>query len=96
MDSDRFHLSTDTWAQILYELAATFHLWTVNRGKLLDLVTPLYFARVASFVRKSWEMSTQEAEALVEEQALKFEEQKDYLIELWDEKSAERVKQASV
>ena len=38
-----FHLSTDSWVEILYELAATFHLWDVNRMKLLDLSkdTPL-------------------------------------------------------
>jgi glycosyltransferase involved in cell wall biosynthesis len=92
MDSSDFHLPTSTWVQILYELASTYHLWSVNRNKLLDVMTPLYFARVASFVRQSWEMSSQEAEALVEEQALKFEEQKDYLIKVWDEKSTEKLK----
>ena len=92
MDSSDFHFSTSSWVHVLYELAATFHLWTVNREKLLGLVTPLYYARVASFVRQSWNMSSLEAEALVEEQALKFEEQKDYLMKVWDEKSALRAK----
>jgi len=50
-------------------------------------VTPLYYARVASFVRESWEMSSKEADALVEEQALEFEENKDYLVKVWDEKA---------
>ena len=68
MASAEFHLSMEAWIEILYELAATFHLWSTNRNKLLDLVTPLYFARVASFVRQSWEMSSREAEDLVEEQ----------------------------
>jgi hypothetical protein len=88
-DSKSFHLSTVAWVQILYELAATFHQWRVNRNKLIDLVTPLYYARVASFVRQSWEMSSAEAEALVEEQALKFEDHKDYLVRVWDQKSAQ-------
>jgi hypothetical protein len=83
----KFHLPTDTWIQILYELAATFHTWSVNRNNLIDLMTPLYYARVASFVRQSWEMSSEEAEALVEEQAQTFEEHKDYLIKVWDDKS---------
>jgi glucosylglycerate synthase len=87
MESKSFHLATGTWVRILYELAATFHSWKVNRNKLVDLVTPLYYARVASFVRESWEMSSQEANALVEEQALEFEEHKDYLIKVWDEKA---------
>jgi hypothetical protein len=92
MDPNEFYLPTDAWAQILYELAATFHSWSVNRYKLIDLMTPLYYARVASFVRQSWDMSSQEAEELVEDQALKFEEHKDYLIKVWDQKSAQEVK----
>ncbi len=83
-----FTLPTSTWIQILYELAATFHSWTRNRFKIIELVTPLYYARVASFVRETLEMSSEEAENLVEEQALEFEKQKDYLIQVWDEKKA--------
>jgi hypothetical protein len=65
-------------------------MWSVNRNKLLDLMTPLYFARVASFVKESWDMTSEEAEALVEEQAMKFEDQKEYLLNLWEGKSAEK------
>jgi len=90
LDSKKFRLPTDVWIQILFELAATFHAWKVNRNKLIDLVTPLYYARVASFVQQTWEMSSQEAEALVEEQALKFEEHKDYLIKAWNEKAEKK------
>ncbi|MFB0505679.1 MAG: glycosyltransferase [Thermodesulfobacteriota bacterium] len=88
MSSRNFHLPTEVWVHILYELAATFHTWSANRNNLIDLMTPLYYARVASFVRQSWEMSSEEAEALVEEQAQSFEEHKDYLIKVWEEKSA--------
>ena len=90
MDAADFHLRTESWVEILYELAATFHLWDLNRMKLLDLMTPLYYARVASFVRESWEMSSREAEKLVEDQAAKFEAAKDYLVKVWDEKSAQK------
>jgi hypothetical protein len=90
MDTESFHFPTNVWGQTLYELAATFHGWSTNRNKLLDLMTPLYFARVASFVRQSWDMSSQEAEALVEEQAVKFEEHKDYLIKVWNKKQSQR------
>ncbi|MFO7986575.1 MAG: glycosyltransferase [Desulfatiglandaceae bacterium] len=90
MEAGDFHLPTDSWVQILYELAATFHLWEINRMKLLDVMTPLYYARVASFVRQTWDMSSREAEALVEEQAAKFEENKQYLITVWEEKAAQK------
>ncbi|MBN1829446.1 MAG: glycosyltransferase family 2 protein [Deltaproteobacteria bacterium] len=86
-ESSSFHFSTDTWIHILYELAATFHAWKINRYKLVDFMTPLYYARVASFVRQSWDMTSEEAEDLVEEQAVKFEEHKDYLLKVWDERS---------
>ncbi|SPD71731.1 Glycosyl transferase family 2 [uncultured Desulfobacterium sp.] len=86
MEPSEFYFPTGVWGPTLYELAATFHNWTANRNKLLDLMTPLYFARVASFVRQTLDMSSQEAEALVEEQAMKFEEHKDYLIKVWDKK----------
>jgi glucosylglycerate synthase len=84
-----FHLPTSSWVRLLYELAATFHAWTHNRFKVIELVTPLYYARVASFVRESWEMTSEAAEKLVEEQALLFEEHKDYLLKIWDEKRSD-------
>jgi hypothetical protein len=91
LEAKNFYLPTKSWVQILYELAATFHAWKVNRNKLIDLVTPLYYARVASFVRQTWEMSSQEAEALVEEQAVQFEELKDHLLKEWEAKSSTEV-----
>jgi glycosyltransferase involved in cell wall biosynthesis len=84
-----FTLPVETWARILYELAATFHHWTMNRHKLVDIMTPLYYARVASFVNRTLEMSSQEAEAVVEEQAQAFENKKDYLLEVWEKKKDE-------
>ena len=86
MGSSNFHISTEAWIRIVYELAATFHAWKVNRNKLLDLMTPLYYARVASFVRQSWDMTSLEAEGLVEEQATKFEDDKEYLLKVWEDK----------
>ena len=91
-EPSEFHFPTDAWVKILYELAATYHSWDVNRSKLLDMMTPLYYARVASFVRQSWQMSSQEAEDLVEEQAVRFEEQKDYLIKVWEKRNSDKTK----
>jgi len=86
LGSADFHLPTATWVRILYGLAATFHSWTRNRFKIIEVVTPLYYARVASFVRQTWDMTSEAAENLVEEQALRFEEFKDYLLKVWTEK----------
>lgn len=85
--AEDFFLPLHTWVQILYELAATFHAWPRNRYKIIELVTPLYYARVASFVRETKDMSTEEAENLVEEQAELFEKGKDFLLKMWKEKT---------
>lgn len=84
MDVSKFRLPTDTWVRVLYELAGTYHNWPVNRRRLIDLMTPLYYGRVASFVNETKDMTSQEAEHLVEEQAAFFVDAKDYLIQAWD------------
>lgn len=81
----KFVMPVKTWAMVLYETAATFHHWKYNRTQLVNLVTPLYLGRVASFINQTLKMSTSEAEELVQEQAQVFEDYKDYLIQIWDE-----------
>jgi glucosylglycerate synthase len=84
----KFIMPVETWAKVLFETAATFHSWTSNRTQLVNLVTPLYLGRVASFINGTREMSSEQAERVVEEQAQLFEDQKDYLIRVWDERRA--------
>jgi len=85
-----FRLETSDWVEILYELAATFHHWPANRFKLLELATPLYNARVASFINETLTMSSVEAEAVVERQAEAFERGKPVLLKRWDMASASK------
>jgi len=82
----KFVMSIETWAKVLFETAATFHSWTTNRAQLVSLVVPLYLGRVASFINRTRDMTTEQAEQVVEEQARLFEDHKDYLIRVWDEK----------
>ena len=85
-EGEKFVFQTETWAKILYDLAAAYHHWQGSRELLVSLMTPLYFARVASFVNQSMHMSNAEAEKLVEEQAEIFEKQKPYLIKRWNDR----------
>ena len=82
----KFVMPVSTWVHVLYETAATFHQWTHNRTQLVNLVTPLYLGRVASFMNQTKKMNSFQAEEVVEEQAQVFEDHKDYLIEIWDKK----------
>ncbi len=82
-----FTFPVEVWVKALYELAATFHSWKNNRYKLIELVEPLYYGRVASFVNQTMHMDSLQAEELVEQQAKCFEERRSYLMSIWDEKA---------
>jgi glycosyltransferase involved in cell wall biosynthesis len=89
LDGKNFIFDATHWAHILYEVAATFHHWAKDRAKLVDIMSPLYEARVASFINETASMTTAEAERVIEEQAEVFEKEKPYLSNLWDLKEEE-------
>jgi glycosyltransferase involved in cell wall biosynthesis len=80
-----FSLDVSSWARILYDAAVTYHCWEKYRFKLVELLTPLYYARVASFAKATEGMNDKEAEEEIEAQAGCFEEEKPYLIRRWNE-----------
>jgi hypothetical protein len=86
---DDFRIPLLGWVHILYELAVAFHYWPMYQRQLLDVMSPLYMARVASFINDTLDMNSAEAEEAVERQAAAFEEHKSYLIKLWDKKEEE-------
>jgi hypothetical protein len=83
MSARDFLFPVETWVKLVYELAAKYHHLRDHRMKLLGIMTPLYLGRVASFINRTLEMTSTEAEAEVEEQALVFEDLKPYLVEVW-------------
>jgi hypothetical protein len=87
----KFVMPVKTWVMVLYETAATFHAWTHNRTQLANLITPLYLGRVASFINQTKKMSSVQAEEVVEQQAEVFEQYKDYLVQVWDEKGKQKL-----
>ncbi len=84
-----FLIGTDLWARILFEFAAAYHHRPAAKKQVIEVLSPLYFARVASFIRRVGESTNDEAEAVVEEQARIFEIRKPYLLELWNAKPGE-------
>jgi hypothetical protein len=79
-------MDEDLWVRILYDFAATFHHWEKDRYKLVMLMTPLYFARIAHFVNLTEDMDEEGAEKMIEESARRFEMKKDYLLDRWKAK----------
>jgi glycosyltransferase involved in cell wall biosynthesis len=83
-NNENFLIPTEDWAKIVYDFAAIFHRWKKDKKNLIDFMRPLYYARVASFINRTKDMTTAQAEDLIEEQAKVFEDFKPYLLEVWD------------
>lgn len=83
-EEDGFCLDVEAWSHILFDAASTYHCWQKNRFKLVELLTPLYYARVASFSKAVEGMNDGEAEEEIEKQAIVFEKEKPYLLKRWD------------
>ena len=82
---ENFLMPTEDWAKIVYDFAATFHRWKRDRGKLVEIMRPLYYARVASFINRTRDMDTSQAEEIIDQQAQTFETLKPYLLKIWEE-----------
>jgi hypothetical protein len=72
------------WTTILYEVAANFHHWPTNRARLIDVMSPLHYRRVDSFMNQTPPMKSLEAENPGAQQAEVFEKQANYLLQVWE------------
>ncbi len=88
-DSPNFHFPSELWVRCLYDALVAFHAPRAERDKLLSALTPLYFGRVAAFIAETREMTTDQAERVIDTQAREFEELKPYLVTRWREMRAE-------
>jgi hypothetical protein len=83
-----FHFPTELWIRCLYDALVTYHRPGIDRDRLLAALTPLYFGRTAGFIAETAEMTTEQAERVIESQAREFEELKPYLVGRWREMRA--------
>ncbi len=87
-DDEHFRFPPSLWAKVVYDFAYTFNRWNSDRRKLVDIMAPLYYGRVASFVKESGDINSLEAEKMIESQAEEFEKLKPYFLERlekWEE-----------
>ena len=79
-----FGISTETWARTVFESSAQFKRSDpIKKNLLLDGLKCIWTARVATFVRDTASMTSEEAEAKVEEDAMQFEKLKSELLEIY-------------
>jgi hypothetical protein len=74
----------DLWVRVVYDFALAYHRWSGDRPQLVEMMIPIYFARIAGFVNQTRHMATTEADRIIELQAQRFEELKDEFIRRWE------------
>jgi len=79
-----FHMEDELWVRIIMDFAVAYKRQPVERGYLLRSLTPLYLARVASFVIEAENLISEEIEQRIERLCVCFEQLKPELIARWE------------
>lgn len=79
-----YGFSAELWARIVIDFAVAYNKSPLPSEGVMEAMIPLYLGRTAAFVQETSEMTTQEAEAVVQAQAETFEGLRSCLIERWD------------
>lgn len=82
-EREEFYLPIDSWVRIVYRYINAFHSTPRQRFKILDTMIPLYHGRVASLINELADKDQDQAEEHFEAQAQEFENNKEYLLNLW-------------
>jgi glucosylglycerate synthase len=82
-EKDAFHIPDEIWVTIVYSFAAAAHTGVLNKEHLLKSLTPLYLAKIASFVLETWESNAVAVEEKIEQLCNSFEKGKIFLIDNW-------------
>lgn len=83
---EAFHLEDELWAEVVLDFACAFQRHRIPGGQILRSLTPLYLARVASFVRDTENLVAAEVEDKIEQLCLTFEKLKPELVGRWNGK----------
>jgi glycosyltransferase involved in cell wall biosynthesis len=78
-----FHLEDELWVRIILDFACAYKRHPLLSGQLLQSLTPLYLARVASFVQQTQSLASVRVEENIEQLCLAFETLKPYLLDQW-------------
>ncbi len=78
-----FHLEDDLWARVVLDFACAYNRQPLSSRQLLQSLTPLYLARVASFVQQTQSQGSVRVEEDIEKLCLTFEALKPYLVNQW-------------
>jgi hypothetical protein len=87
--AQRFRLSDELWARVILDFCCAYRRNPLTKGQILGSLTPLYLARVASFVEETLTLIANDVEEKIEGLCLQFERLKPYLIAQWNGESTQ-------
>jgi hypothetical protein len=68
---------------VILDFACAYKRHPFSSGQLLQSLTPLYLARVASFVEETRSLASGQVEEKIEQLCLTFESLRPYLVAQW-------------
>jgi len=81
---DNFVYSGELWTRTVYEFAAAYHKVVIDRDHIVQALVPLFRGRAFTFLTENQNASTEEFESNIEALCQTFENEKPYLLKLWD------------
>jgi hypothetical protein len=82
-DATSFRFAAELWIRCLYDTLIAFNRPGADRERFLAALTPLYFGRTAGFIVETADMTTDQAERVIDAVAHEFEQLKPYLVSGW-------------
>lgn len=85
MEDTHFELPDELWVKSLFDFVLAHKRKADGRdpGRVIEVLVPIYYARVASFVRKTQNLDSHQAEEVINQQCTVFEKLKPYLVSRW-------------
>ena len=83
-NADHFEFTTADWARIIFDFAVANRNGDIPQDDLVKSLVPFYHARLLSYVNRTLQMDTREAEEYLENISRTFQHEKYYLIQRWD------------
>ncbi len=85
LENSHFELPDELWIKSLFDFVLAYNKNTdgLSPDEIIEALVPIYYARVASFVRRTNNLDSHEAEEVISQQCSVFEKLKPYLVSRW-------------
>jgi glucosylglycerate synthase len=81
LSSKKYDIDADLWSKLVFDVFFVFDKARLTAPSVLKALKPLYFARVTSFFKETLDLSHEESEVKIREQARVFFKNRDYLLQ---------------